>query len=143
MTSVGTVISYPIPPYQNLAIQPQFYQPSRFVISDLTIGQTTIVITSEDHNYVIGQEVRLLIPANCGSYQLNNSSGYVLSIPDDDQVEISIDSSRNVNSFISATGISEPQILAVGDVNQGAINSNGRILNGSFVPGSFIDISPN
>jgi len=85
-----TVISYPIPPYQNLPIEPQNYQPSRFVISDITLGQTTIVTTTEDNNYVIGQLVRLIIPETYGCRQLNESQGYVLSIPADDEVELSI-----------------------------------------------------
>jgi len=93
MTSIGTVVSYPIPAYSNVPIEPQFYEPSRFVISDIIIGLTTVVTTSVNHNYVIGQEVRLLVPVPYGSFQLNNLSGFVISIPAANQVEINIDSS--------------------------------------------------
>lgn len=144
MTSFGTVISFPIPPYQNLPIEAQFYEPSRFVISNITLGITTLVTTSLDHNYVIGQEIRLLIPSNFGCFQLNNRKGYVLSIPSSTQVQVSIDSSQNVNNFIFATNnINMPQIIAIGDINSGVVNSNGRVLNSTFISGSFINISPN
>ncbi len=142
MTSFGSVISYPIPAYSNLPIRADFYQPRRFVISNITLGQTTVVTTSVDHDYVIGQEVRLIIPSEFGSYQLNESFGYVLTIPALNQVEISIDSSRNVDSYIAATSNQSPQILAIGDVNTGPINYHGRISNITYIDGSFINISP-
>jgi len=142
MTSVGTVISYPIPAYQNVPIEPQFYEPSRFVISDVTLGTTTTVTTSIDHNYVVSQQVRLLIPSAFGCFQLNNTFGYVISIPSPNEVEIQIDSSQNVNQFISATSNQSPQILAIGDISNGQTNTNGVNSNLTYIPGSFINISP-
>lgn len=144
MAQQGSVISYPIPAYQNLTPDPQFYQPSRFVISAITLGQTTTVTTSADHNYVIGQECRLLIPASFGSYQLNEVKGNVLSIPASNQVVLDIDSSRNVDSYIASavTYPSVAQIVAVGDYNYGQINTNGRTNQLTNIPGSFINISP-
>jgi len=143
MTSVGTVISYPIPPYQNFPIQAQFYQPSRFVISNVTLGQTTVVTTSVDHNYVIGQEVRLLIPSSFGCIQLNEIKGYVITIPASNQVNVNIDSSQNVDPYIASSARTPAQILAIGDINSGQINSNGINSFLTYVPGSYINISPN
>lgn len=150
MVSERGVISYPIPAYQNLPIEPQFYQPNQFVISAISLGITTTVTATADMNYVIGQLVRLIIPPPYGSYQLNNMSGYVLSLPSSTQVEISIDSSQNVDAYIAYVQPTIPtsaqtvaQIIAIGDVNQGAINATGRVNNGTFIPGSFINISPN
>lgn len=142
MTTDRGVISYPIPAYQNLPINSDFYLPQRFVISAISLGFTTTVTTSTDHNYVVGQQVRLIIPSNCGSYQLNESQGYVLSIPANNQVVISIDSLRNVNSFVYQSTPTQPQILAIGDINYGAINSSGRVSNITFIPGSFRNVSP-
>jgi hypothetical protein len=144
MAQQGGVISYPIPVYQNLPPDPQFYQPSRFVIEDIDLGQTTTVTTTEDHNYVIGQECRLLIPAPFGSFQLNEVKGNVLSIPASNQVELSIDSSRNVDLYVASlvTYPSVAQIVAVGDYNSGQQNTQGRINQLTYVPGSFINISP-
>jgi len=143
MTILPGVISYPIPLYQNVPIQPEFYQPRRFVIEDVDLGVTTTITTTVDHDYMIGQEVRLIIPAKFGCFQLNEVTGYVISIPADDQVIVDINSLRNVDPFISATATTaSPQILAIGDVNTGKINATGRINTGTFIPGSFQDISP-
>jgi len=142
MTSVGTVISYPIPPYQNLPIKATYYKPSQYFIEDVTLGVTTIVTTTEDVNYVVGQLVRLIIPPQFGCRQLNESQGYVLSLPALNEVEISIDSSRNVDNFVSSNAATQPQILAIGDIANGQINSSGSVRQTTYIPGSFINISP-
>ena len=131
----------PIAVYNNLPIEPQFYQPSRFVISAISLGQTTTITTTEDHNYVVGQEVRLLIPSSFGSYQLNESKGFVISIPASDQFELDINSSMNVDAFSASSETTQAQCVAIGDINSGQINT-GRTNNLTYVPGSFINISP-
>jgi len=144
MVSERGVISYPVPLYQNVEIHAEYYIPQRYVIDDITLGTTTEVITTVNHDYVVGQEIRFLIPANFGSYQLNNVKGYVISVPSPTQLVIDVDSSRNVDPFLSLATVttSSPQIIAIGDVNSGAINTQGRTQNGTFIPGSFIDVSP-
>lgn len=143
MTSVGTVISFPIPAYQNLPIQTEFYVPNRFVISAVVLGLTTLVTVTENLNYVIGQEIRFIIPPEYGCRQLNQKKGFVISIPALDQVEIAIDSSRNVDAFVNANSLTEvAQIVAIGNINTGVLNSNGRSPTGTYIPGSFINISP-
>lgn len=137
-----TVISYPIPAYSNLPIHAEYYAPSRFVIFAITLGQNTTVTTTADTNYVIGQLVRLIIPPTYGSRQLNESEGYVLSIPASNQIVLSINSSRNVDPFINSNATTKAQILAIGDTNTGVINANGRRNTGTYIPGSFINISP-
>jgi len=145
----GTVITYPIPAYQNMPIQANYFQPSRFVISAISLGMTTTVTTTTTLNYVVGQEVRLIIPPNFGSYQLNEKTGFVLSVDASNQVTLSIDSSRNVDAFVYVappTEIIEPfesaQIVAVGDVNTGAINASGNLDTSTYIPASFLNISP-
>lgn len=136
-----TVISYPIPAYSNVPIEPQFYEPSRFVISAITLGVTTTVTTTEDHNYVIGQLVRLIIPPTYGTRQLNERQGYVISIPADDEVVLDINS-QGMDAFISSLATTKAQILAIGDINSGSVNSSGRTNNITYPLGSFINISP-
>ena len=137
------VISYPVPPYNNnIPINAQYYEPSQFFISGINLGVTTTITTTANVNYVVGQLVRLLIPPSFGSIQLNELTGYVLSIPSPNQIVLGIDSSQNVNPFVSSSATTKPQVLAVGDVNTGATNSNGRTNTGTFVPGAFINISP-
>lgn len=209
----------PTPPYNNPPIQPQFYQPRRFVISDITLGTTTIVQTTENMDYVIGQLVKIMIPPLYAAFQLNNSEGYVISLPSPNEVEIDMNSSGS-NAFISnpitasitgatqanpcvltcsshfspgqyisisdvggmlelngqtfliiqanattvtidvdASGYAaytsggtatllnylttQPQIIAIGDINSGQVNANGRRNQKTYIPGSFINVSPN
>jgi hypothetical protein len=133
----------PIAPQNNPPINPQYYQPGLFFVSNISNGLTTTVTTSVNHNYVVGQQVRLLIPSFYGSQQLNQQVSYVIGIPENDQVVIPINST-NYNAFIPNPpfGPTPPQIIAVGDVNTGVINASGRSQTGVFIPGSFLDISP-
>ncbi len=114
MATLTGVISYPIPAYQNVPIQADFYQPSRFEISAITRGQTTQITTSIDHNYVVGQLVRLLIPVLFGSYQLNEVQGFVLSIPSTNIVEIDF-----VSSFADVF-VPEPFTATITNITQAA-----------------------
>lgn len=137
-----TVISYPIPAYSNLPITANFYNPSRFVISAVTLGQTTLITTTSDVNYFVGQLVRLIIPPSFGCRQLNESQGYVLSLPASNQVELSIDSSQNVDPYIASSATTKAQILPIGNINLGNTSANGinEIL--TYIEGSFINVSP-
>lgn len=130
----------PIAPLNNLPIEPQNYQPSRFVISAVDLGQTTMVTTSVTHNYVIGQECRLIIPPTFGCRQLNEQTGFVISIPSANQVILDIYSSGGA-PFTSSTQTTLPQILGIGDINSGQLNSLGITSEGTYIPGSFINIS--
>lgn len=132
----------PIAPENNPTINPQYYEPSRFDISAITEGKTTIVTTSVDHNYVIGQLVRLIITPTFGAYQLNNQSGYVINVPASNQVEIDIYSQFYDAFNASGTGKTPSQIMAIGDGNSGDVNASGRTNNGTYILGSFINISP-
>ncbi len=137
-----SAISGPIALYSNVPIHTEYYKPKRFFISDVTLGQTTIVTATEDMDYVIGQLVRLIIPIQFGCRQLNGITGYVISIPSDNQVEIQIDSSRNVDPFTSSSAKTQPQIIPVGDINSGATNLHGNKRTKTYIPGSFRNISP-
>lgn len=146
MTQRG-VISFPTPPYSNPPIEPQFYQPKVFNISAIALGVPTIITTSVDHDYVIGQVVRLLIPSKYGSRLLNERVGYVILIPATNQVTLDIDS-NGVDPFIASPTFvpfeshTLPQIVALGDQNSGPININGRSPTQTFIDGSFLNISP-
>ena len=137
----------PRPAYYNPPIKPQYYAPNAFTIASISLGATTTVTINPtfygaSNNFVVGQLVRLVIPPFYGSYQLNNKLGYVIAIPAPDQVTLGIDS-LGANQFIAspAYGPTVPQIIPVGDVNTGQINT-GRIGNLTFIPGSFLNISP-
>lgn len=130
----------PIAPFNNVPIEPQNYQPRFFFISTISLGVTTTVTTTVDHDYVIGQECRLIIPIQNGCRQLNEQTGFVISIPAPNQVILNINSSMNVNQFVTSTANTQPQIVAIGDVNTGQINTS-RSNNIVYIPGTFINIS--
>lgn len=134
----------PTPPYNNPPIEPQYYQPGIFFISEISTGTTTTVTTSVNNNYVVGQNVRLLIPKFFGAYQINNQQGFVLSVPFSNQVIVGINS-QVCDPFIPTPsyGPTLPQIIAIGDTNTGIISSTGRTVPTTAIPGSFINISPN
>lgn len=138
---IGPVISYPIPAYSNVPIQPEFYQPRFWFISTITRGLTTTVTTTTAQDFVIGQLIRFIIPPSFGIRQLNERQGYVIEILSTTQVVVDIDS-RFMDAFTSSSATTRPQIIPIGDIGNGQINSNGRRDNGTYIPGSFINISP-
>lgn len=137
-----SVISYPIPAYANVPIQPQFYKPRFWFISNITRGRTTTVTTTANQDFVVAQLVRFIIPQAFGIRQLNEQEGYVIQIVSPTQVIVDIDS-RFMDAFTSSSFTTQPQIIPIGDVGNGQINNNGRMNNGTYIPGSFINISPN
>ena len=142
-----TVISYPVPLYANLPIEPQYYTPWRFVISAISLGVTTtitmVIPAITDLTYVVGQQVRLIIPPTFGCRQLNGQTAYVIAVNLPDQVVLDINSSQNVDSYIASAQPTPAQILAIGDILAGAINNNGTQNQTTYVIGSFINVSPN
>jgi len=137
----NSVITYPIPPYQNLPIEPQWYKPRQYFIEAIALGVTTTVTTTVNHDYVIGQLVRLLIPNGFGSTLLNEQLAFVIDIPAPNMVNLNINS-NGADPFILSNARTQAQIVAVGDINTGAINRHGRCRTHPYIPGSFRDISP-
>lgn len=140
-----SIIPGPVPAYSNVPIEPTWFQPRRWLISNVTLnGSTTTITTSADHDLVLGQLVRLLVPKFYGSYQLNEKQGYVTSIPTTTSVIVNIPS-YNVNTFITSPNYAPTaaQILPIGDVNSGRLNASGPSSVATFIEGSFINISPN
>jgi hypothetical protein len=137
---MSSPISGPIPPYANLPIEPQNYQPRRFQISDITRGITTVITTTANMDYVISQQVRVLIPNGYGCTQISGKDGFVISIPSPNQVEVTINSTK-ADPFVNTSLAQVPQILAIGNIENGQTNT-GRTGNITYTPGSFINISP-
>lgn len=130
----------PIAPYRNPPIEPQDYQPRVYSIADITRGVTTIVETDVDHDFVVGQLIRLLIPAVCKIQQVNRKQAYVISVPSSTEVELDLNT-VNADAFVPFTANGTPPVIVpVGDGNIGILNPNGRSQPTS-IPGSFINIS--
>jgi len=115
-------------------LYPYIYFPGTSFISAITLGATTTIDTTSAHNFFVGQEVAFRIPSQWGTTQLNSLPntltpgspvyGYVVSVTDYNTVVVNIDSSAytafNSNQTVARVpGLSFPQIVAVGDVNNG------------------------
>ncbi len=115
-------------------LYPFLYLPEDNVISAITTGTTTTVVTTMYHNMVVGQQVAFRIPSVYGTTQLNSLPnnvvpgspiyGYVQSITDNWTVVVNTNSTGytafNSNQpFANYPGLQFPQIVPVGDVNSG------------------------
>lgn len=120
--------------YVKKVLYPFIYAPGVSTVSALTLGSTTTVVTTNYHNFVVGQEVAFRIPPAWGTYQLNSLPnsvipgspmyGYVVSVTDNWTFIVNINSSAftayTANQTIaSVPGLTFPQVLSVGDVNTG------------------------
>lgn len=123
--------------YVKKVLYPFLYPPQVSVISAITTGTTTTIVTTDYHNMHVGQEVAFRIPSAWGTTQLNSlpnlltpgapAYGYVVSLTDNWTVVVNINSTGYTaytadQSIASVPGLNFPQILAVGDVNLGGLN---------------------
>lgn len=115
-------------------LNPFIYPPQESVITAITLGATTTVQTAEYHNLEVGQEVAFRIPNQWGTIELNSLPntlipgspvyGYVISVTDNWTFVCNINSSA-FTAFTTAisptavSGLTFPQVVAVGDVNTG------------------------
>jgi hypothetical protein len=115
-------------------LYPFLYEPGDNVVSAITTGTTTTIVTTMYHNFEVGQEIAFRIPSVYGTTQLNSLPnvlipgspmyGYVTSITDNWTFVCNINSSAytafNSNQpFVNYSGLQFPQVVAVGDVNTG------------------------
>lgn len=149
-----------------VVLYPYLYQPGVDYISAITLGATTQIVTTTEHNMVQGQEVAFRIPAAYGTVQLNSLPnsiipgspiyGYIQQVIDAFTVIVNINSSVFTafftnQTFTSMVGQTFPQMLAVGDVNTGGIFYSGGNLypsplingvptiNGPAIAGAFVN----
>lgn len=126
----------PVGAFVKKILYPFLYAPGVSVISAITLGATTTVVTTEPHNLVVGSEVAFRIPASYGTTQLNSLPnvqipgspiyGFVVSVTNSTTVVVGINSSSYTafatnQAFTSYPGLTFPQMLAVGDVNTGGL----------------------
>ena len=134
-----------IAPQRNPPIRPEYYKPKRFVIQNIVLGKDTLITFTTQHDYVIGQLVRVLIPQVYGCQQLSKQQAYVIAIPTPTQILINFNSLMG-DAFVVLPPLSRdvPQVLPIGDVNSGYISTNGPnvTLDQLGIPGAFKNISP-
>jgi hypothetical protein len=118
-------------------LYPFLYLPQDNYISLISLGATTQVTTTMDHNFEVGQQIAFRIPQPYGTVQLNSlpnllipgspAYAYVISVASNRTFTCNINSTAytafNPNQPLTPTntipGLSFPQVVAVGDVNTG------------------------
>jgi hypothetical protein len=134
-TSTGNVGSF------KKILYPDLYLPGDSIISAITLGATTSISTTAQHQLHVGQEVGFRIPSVWGTSELNELPnviipgspiyGYVVSVTDLQNVVVNINSASytafNSNLAFASSGRSFAQMVPVGDVNSGGV----RISSGS------------
>lgn len=125
-------------------LYPFLYEPGVNYISALNLSGTNVVVTTtNNHNFVVGQEIAFRIPSAYGSSQLNalpnnTTPGspvyyYVSSLTSNTVFTCTALSSGvtalNTNQAVSSVpGLQLPQVVAVGDVNSGGVAYSGGAL---------------
>jgi len=120
------------------------YLPFTCTITNITSSnQQTVVTTSVNHQFVIGNEVQFYIPPQWGMRELNNLKGTILNTTAN-TITVNINSSL-FSSFVTPVVtlpniVQSPQVSPIGDFNYGTqtpgTNPNLQ------VPGSFRNTFP-
>lgn len=128
-----TIVTSPFPPFQNLPIESDFYEPNFFIISAITLGLTTTVTTSVDHNFSVGQIIRFRVPNRYKTRELDEKEAIIFSIPSSTELVCNIES----NSFTPF--VSSPYVSNITNISQ-ATNPTVTASN-SFHIGDLVEFS--
>lgn len=147
-------------------LNPFLYAPGDAFISSISTGSTTTIITTDPHNFVVGQEIGFRIPASYGTTELNELPNTIIPGSPMNYFVTSVTNSTtfvcnanttsatafNSNQTVaSVPGLSFPQVFAVGDVNTGGVAYSGGVLypspvvngsstiNGPAINGAFVN----
>ena len=136
--------SGPQAPERNPPINPEYYSPNFATlqaVSSINQFQTQIT-TTEPNEFVVGQLVRFVLADNTGMAVLNEQTAYITALVDNENFIIAFNV-VGANPFFASRNVRQISfVIPVGDVTSGQINSSGRINNLTYMPGSFINISP-
>lgn len=136
-------------------LYPFLYYPGSSAIAAIALGATTVVTTTDQHNFTVGQEVAFRIPSVWGTAELNSLPnvglpgspryGFVTIVNSPTQVTVNINST-GFTAFTAPTvaqnrGVAYPQIVAVGDNNTGSLlfGSNSNTINGPAISGAYLN----
>lgn len=89
-----------------------FYVPNRQTIAAITRANPGVVTTTQNHGYLTGIFVRLVLPANFGMQQVNEQI-YKITVLSPMTFAINQDTS-NFDAFVVSTTIQVPQVIPVG-----------------------------
>lgn len=127
--------------FMKKVLYPDLYLPgNRYITAISSSGVNTVVTTSVNNQFAIGQEVQFNIPPEWGMVQLNQLKGYVISVTSN-TATVNIDSSAfsafaYPTSAVASRGLTFPQITPIGDQNSGG-SAPGGVLTSLTIPGAF------
>jgi len=134
------------------------YIPELCYITAISTGTTTVITTSINHNFVVGQEVGFIIPSQWGMTQLDSAVYLQTNFQPQQAIVTAVTANTltvNVNSTgftafsyptsaTAALGVTFPQVVPIGDQNTGySLTSSGLVpflgvTNGTIgIPGAF------
>lgn len=117
------------------------YSPIISDVSDISRNYPALVTTSNNHSFVVGNEVQFFIPQEWGMTQLSGQTGFVLSIPSTTEFTVNIDTTQ-FNAFVtpspsSIVVINPAQVAGIGDSNTGQLAPGGVLPVPNTVSGAF------
>jgi len=112
--------------FRIVPFNPRYYPPNRYITS-ISRAASAVITLSVQHNFTVGQEVRIICPSAFGMTQINNLLGVITAVGTAAQntITVNIDSS-GFNAFafptsaVAAAGVTFAQVVPVGEA---AINS--------------------
>lgn len=136
----------PLNPYNLGLFNSGTYSPFICDITAITQAQQATITTSEDHGFIVGNQIQCFIPPQYGMRQLNNLKGYVTAVPASDQITVSINTST-FDSFVVPTVptfvvIDPAQVSGIGDSNFGSFSPGGVIPLPQTIPGAYENQPP-
>lgn len=122
------------------------YTPAIHNLEDVSRSNPALVTTTEDHEYVINQQVQFFIPKQWGMRQLNLVKGYVLTIPNPDEFTVNINTT-NFDAFTIPTTpdfvvIDDATVVGIGDANYGQSSPGGVVPLPQTIPGAYQNHRP-
>ena len=113
---------------RRVPFDPRFYPPYRFITA-ISKATSAVITLSVTHQYTVGQEIRVIVPAAFGMIEMNNLLGVITAIDTTlNTITVNIDSTNFTtfafpSSATAALGVSFALVVPVGEA---AINSSSQ-----------------
>lgn len=113
---------------RRVPFDPRFYPPYRFITA-ITQATSAVITLSVTHQYVVGEQIRVIVPSAFGMIEMNNLTGIITAInTTTNTITVNIDSSGFTafafpTSAVAALGVSPALVVPVGE---GAVNSTSQ-----------------
>jgi len=101
-------------------IPPKYYSPYRRWITGITAANPAVITVSVAHNYLVGDKIRVYVPAQFGMTQINGQLATITAVTAStittDINSLAFTAFAYPTSAVAAAGVSFPHIVPVGEV---------------------------